>query len=191
MNKKKANALVKEAVKRNVEVVVNTGDFLSNNFANEFAKQIEEENMQGIFVEGNWDHNLHITSEKVKVLKYETIKIKKYYFFGMDEKIFYSWEDMLDLTKAIPSEKLIFLTHEPPKGYLDLIWNGTRIGNLDYKIYDEKKQPLAHCFGHVHEANGIAHLKNTILINGAVADIPKAYILDLKTKNIETINLKG
>lgn len=191
MSWEKAKKAINEAKKKEVEVFINTGDFLSNDFANRVAEELEQYGIKGLFVEGNWDHNMRIFGVKnVKVLKYEYVRIGRYYFFGMDEKIYYNWEDMLSLTSSLASERLIFLSHEPPRGFLDLIWNGSHIGNADYAEFVKRKKPLLHCFGHVHESNGFQKIFNrTLLVNGAVADIPKAYIVDLKNMQVEIVNV--
>ncbi len=192
MSWEKAKKAIDEAVNRDVDIFVNTGDFLSNDFANRVAQELCNAGLKGLFVEGNWDHNITLDmQEDVRLLKYQHVKISRYYFFGMDEKIYYDWEDMLSFTSSISSNKLIFLTHEPPKGFLDKIWNGTHIGNVDYAEFIKRKKPLLHCFGHVHEGNGFKKVfENTLLVNAAVADIPKSYVVDLKNLEIETVELR-
>ncbi len=190
LRKELAEETIKIALREDVEVVVNTGDFLSSDFANYFAKLIHDSGMIGYFVEGNWDNNIEIKFDSVKVLRYTCEKYKRFYFFGVYEKVLLSYEDLLEITKHINNNKLIFLTHEPPYGILDIIWSGKSIGNEIYLKFDIIKQPKIHAFGHVHEGNGYLKKENTLFINAAMNDIPFCYVVDLKNDEIKRIKAK-
>ncbi len=185
LNKKLIEETIRIAEKEEVDVFINTGDFLSNDFANLLAKKIDDLGIKGFFVEGNWDSGLNITSESVSLLKYTYEKYKGFYFFGTYEKVFLTYQDFLEMTKEINNKKLVFLTHEPPKGILDKVWNGKHVGNEEYTRFDEIKKPLVHGFGHIHERNGYLK-KETLFINSAMADVHKCYMVDLKTLEIKT-----
>ena len=190
MSEELALFLERTIKKENVDLVINVGDFLSETYANKIADIIGDAGIRGIFVEGNWDNNLKIENKRVKKLSNDVYKIKGYYFYGVDEKVFWDEEDLIEKTKNIDNKKLIFLTHEPPRGVLDKIWSGASVGNVIYKRYVEIKKPLIHCFGHIHEANGIKRGETTF-INAAMADIKRAYLVSLpslKIKKIEKIS---
>ncbi|MCJ1449767.1 hypothetical protein MMC28_000095 [Mycoblastus sanguinarius] len=57
-------------------------------------------------------------------------------------------------TKPIPDDVDIVMTHGPPKGILDWCPQGN-VGceNLLHAI--RRVKPMMHCFGHVHEGNGV------------------------------------
>ncbi len=188
LNKKLIEETIKIAEKEEVDVFINTGDFLSNDFANTLAKRIFDLGIKGYFVEGNWDSGLVIDAENVTLLKHSYEKYKNYYFFGTYEKVFLTYHDFLDITKEINNKKLVFLTHEPPRGILDEIWNGKHVGNEDYSKFDEIKKPLIHAFGHIHERNGFVK-KETLYINSAMADIHKCYVVNLKTLEIKEFKI--
>jgi len=190
LRKDLAERVVEVALEEGVEVILNTGDFLSSDFANYFAGLIHDNGMRGYFVEGNWDNNLDIRFDSVKVLRYTYEKYKRFYFFGVYEKILLSHEDLLEITKHIPSSNLIFLTHEPPYGILDVIWNGRNIGNEIYLKFDLVKKPKIHAFGHVHEGNGFIRRDNTLFINAAMNDMPFCYVVDLKSEEVKRIKVK-
>lgn len=57
-------------------------------------------------------------------------------------------------TKPIPDVVDIVMTHGPPKGILDWCpWGNVGCENLLQAI--RKVRPMMHCFGHVHEGNGV------------------------------------
>ena len=190
LKKNLVEGVMNVAIREEVDVVVNTGDFLSNEFANYFAKLIHENGIKGFFIEGNWDNGLSILYDSVNLLKYSFVKYKRYYFFGVYEKIILSYEDLLEITKGISGSKLIFLTHEPPRGILDKIWNNKNIGSEIYLKFDHIKKPLIHAFGHIHESNGHIKLGDTLYINAAMNDIPRCYTVHLPSLEIKEHMLK-
>ena len=59
------------------------------------------------------------------------------------------------------------VSHEPPFEYLDLTTGGQRIGSRSAVWYIRTLQPQIFICGHVHEAAGEAHLRQTQILNVA------------------------
>ncbi|MDM7911785.1 MAG: metallophosphoesterase [Methanotrichaceae archaeon] len=59
----------------------------------------------------------------------------------------------------------IVVTHQPPFGFLDTLYNGEPSGSLSLRKFLEERQPDLLLCGHIHEARGIAHLGRTLGVN--------------------------
>ena len=57
-------------------------------------------------------------------------------------------------TNPIPNDIDIVMTHGPPKGILDLCPQGN-VGCPNLLQAVRRAKPLMHCFGHIHESNGL------------------------------------
>ena len=68
----------------------------------------------------------------------------------------------------IPKDHHIIITHGPPIGILDTLYNGNTSGcsELYKRIFETK--PLVHIFGHIHEAYGILKKDNIIFLNASI-----------------------
>lgn len=94
-----------------------------------------------------------------------------------EEDIF---KDLWNLTKNVPNNKTVVITHAPPYQILDQVrpelipWAmksyGERakqgnIGSVGLREFILKYKPLISVFGHVHEAQGIKKVNETLCIN--------------------------
>lgn len=81
------------------------------------------------------------------------------------------------LWEHIPEGIDILITHTPPKGILDLTYHGYNLENVGCSALAKrvkKVQPKVHCFGHIHDNEGlynsgfanIAHYGSTMFSNG-------------------------
>lgn len=174
--------------KEKVDVYLDAGDIHSPDFAKEFYSQIP---IKGFCSPGNADWNLDDQEiGNVTISNYGMFKHKGYHFFltGMRFPQDYV-SDALTLTQDVPPEKLIYLTHIPPLGGLDVMWNGQNMGLAPFRTFDEIKQPLMHVFGHIHEKRGIDSIKDTMLVNCAVSGNGYVYIIDLPSLEVKNIKL--
>ena len=170
---------------KNIDVYINAGDFLSNDFAKDFFKKLK---VKTFVVSGNWDWDMKYKGKYVSILEDQLEEYKGYHFFGVNPD-FADADYFTKMVKNVPKEKLIFISHSPPYNILDKMWNGAHIGFIEYNEFVKKNKPIIHVFGHIHEDNGIKKTKNTIYINAALAASNKAYIIDLPSKKIETVIL--
>ena len=88
--------------------------------------------------------------------------------------------DLLELTRTLPNDKVIAITHTPPYQILDRVkpelihWavksygataKDGNIGSIGLRKFILRYQPLLSIFGHVHEARGIERIGRTTCIN--------------------------
>lgn len=173
------------AKSENIDVLVNCGDFLSNTFAEKFFARVP---VKSFIVPGNWDPGLASKAENAVVLSHGLKEYKGYYFLASSSGFPYDVEALVNGTKDIAPEKLIFLTHYPPLGILDNAWT-SHAGYEGYRRFDDVKKPAAHIFGHIHEDNGFVHHKGTIFVNCALALTPRAYVLDVPKGQVKPVLL--
>jgi len=64
----------------------------------------------------------------------------------------------------------VLVTHEPPRGTLDLAFNGQHAGSERVRDMITRLRPKVHTFGHVHESPGIVRLGGTLVINCTMGD---------------------
>ena len=84
----------------------------------------------------------------------------------------------------------VLVTHGPPKGVLDRITNGLRVGSVSILDLVKAKQPIFHVFGHIHEAFGRAKIGNTICCNTSClwTDwLLRGHIIDTEKRSIKKI----
>jgi Icc-related predicted phosphoesterase len=92
-------------------------------------------------------------------------------YFHTDDDIYESltrlYEDISD------SRRKIVLTHQPPRGSRDLIYNGERGGSIGLHRFVEEHQPDLLICGHIHEDWGEAVIGSTKVIN--VGEMRRGY----------------
>ncbi len=183
--------ILKTIETEDIDVFINAGDFLDNNFAYNFFKELDATKTRSFITPGNWDHNLNYQSEYTTVNSHGIFTHKDYHFLCIGPHIPFSADNTLETIKQIPSEKLILITHHPPYGILDRAWSVPRAGSMEYRRFISAKNPYLHIFGHIHESNGTEKIANTLAINCALAGHGKGrgYIIDLPEKNIKIVNL--
>ncbi|MGV3622101.1 MAG: metallophosphoesterase [Archangium sp.] len=62
--------------------------------------------------------------------------------------------DIDEKWQRIPEGIDVLVTHGPPHGYGDLVWNGERVGCEDLVRHLDRVKPKLHFFGHIHEDRG-------------------------------------
>ncbi|HEX9796574.1 MAG TPA: metallophosphoesterase [Anaerolineales bacterium] len=83
----------------------------------------------------------------------------------------HSEEELADLlegaSQGLPhNQPLLLISHQPPfDTQLDRIRAGAHVGSRSVRQFIERHQPLACFTGHIHEAAGIDHLGDTVLVN--------------------------
>ncbi|MFH0829670.1 MAG: metallophosphoesterase family protein [Candidatus Aenigmatarchaeota archaeon] len=81
------------------------------------------------------------------------------------------------------SDKLIFVTHEPPFGAGDLSWVGP-VGNREFRKAAQRLKPQFWLCGHIHEGRGVFDIGKTVVVNaGSIAE--KSYaMIDTESKKV-------
>ncbi len=178
-HKELADGVEKLAAKEKVDVIVNAGDFLSD----EFAKSVLGKTQFRTFVVcGNWDRELKIPNKKVTVLVNQLVEYKGLYFAGLD---WGHYDEIIKLAKGIDPKKLIVITHDPPFGILDASFFGSNAGMPGLREIMEKIKPALHVFGHIHESAGFMKHKGTLYVNAALTEFRKAAIVELPGQKVK------
>jgi Icc-related predicted phosphoesterase len=66
---------------------------------------------------------------------------------------------------GVKGDKLILISHQPPKGVNDRTVIGVHAGLYELREFDEEVQPRIHLCGHIHEARGASWLGSTLVVN--------------------------
>lgn len=178
-----ANNVEKLAAKEKVDVIVNAGDFLSQEFA---VKVLEKTKFRTFVVRGNWDYEMKVKNEKVTVLVNKAAEYKGYYFIGADYR---HYSEIQKLAKDKDPKKIILLTHDPPYDILDISFFGSSAGAPELRGVVEKLRPALHVFGHIHESAGIVKYRGTIFINAALPEFRKAAIVELPSQKVKIFDV--
>lgn len=171
----------------NIDVFINAGDFLDNQFAYEFFKKLK---VRSFIVRGNWDSGMDYNSKSVTVGD-GVFRYGEYSFLCVGGGRPFGVDETLDAVKDVDGEKLVMITHYPPYGILDSAWSNAHAGFMEYRKFLSVKNPCMHVFGHIHESNGCEMAGKTLAINCALTDhgMGRGYIVDLPDKNIKVVNL--
>lgn len=85
--------------------------------------------------------------------------------------------------RHIPEGLDVLVTHGPPHGYGDRIYDGSRVGCADLLRHCRAKKPRLHLFGHIHEDRGEWTEGEVRFINVTVAEGSRpATVIDLSTE---------
>jgi Icc-related predicted phosphoesterase len=171
------------AEKEKVDVVINAGDFLSEDFA---RKVLDKTGFRTFVVRGNWDYELETNNKNVTILSNKVVKYKGYHFLGVD----YGYYSQIPaLAKGINPKKLILITHDPPYDMLDISYFGSNAGLLDLRAAVNEVKPVLHVFGHIHESAGVMKHKGTIFVNAALPEFRKAAIIELPSQKVKVFDV--
>ena len=94
---------------------------------------------------------------------------------------------MLNELKDIKiSENVILLTHSPPKDTLiDITYMGLHVGSESIRRIIEKYQPLISMHGHIHEAQGMDKIGDTVCINCGSLKMNRYAIIEIKDSQVK------
>jgi len=155
---------------------------------NHIKEILHQANKRIFFIMGNddgvighdWSDTTLLLNPNLKKIKYEKINFVGYQYTnpvvgGPFEKT--GEEQMKDLPQLIEliDSNTIFISHGPPYGILDQVYDKQHVGSVALRKLVERKKPIFHLFGHIHEAHGI-HGNS---INGAYPILRKFVSIDL------------
>jgi Icc-related predicted phosphoesterase len=171
------------AAKEKVDVIINAGDFLSQEFA---QKVLSATKFRTFVVRGNWDYDVKVRNIRVTFLSNNAAEYKGYYFIGADYR---HYSELMKLVKGKDPKKIVLLTHDPPYDILDTSFFGSSAGSVELREFDEKIRPALHVFGHIHESAGIVKYRGTIFVNAALPEFRKAAIVELPSERIRVFDV--
>jgi hypothetical protein len=95
------------------------------------------------------------------------------------------------LSSAASREKLILVSHEPPKSTsLDKTTKGDNVGSKSIKDFILREGPVLACCGHIHESAGIDKINSTVAVNPGPAFTRRAAIVSLEPEvTVELVKL--
>ncbi|MHA1230300.1 MAG: metallophosphoesterase family protein [Candidatus Helarchaeota archaeon] len=166
--------------KEKPDLVIICGDISHSSKPDKLNHMISILNFKPIyFVMGNMDGqkiNIRISNAYNIHLRYK--QFKDYFFYGLGGP-----NNILDniinfarptISKIDPN-RLILVTHVPPKNHCDKVYSGSHIGSKKLEKLVSEIQPKLVLCGHVHEDRGISTLKNTMIVNVG----PAGYIISI------------
>ncbi|MEE9323924.1 MAG: metallophosphoesterase family protein [Candidatus Aenigmarchaeota archaeon] len=182
-DKELAERVEKLAAKEKADVIINAGDFLSEDFA---GKVLDGTKFRTFVVRGNWDYELETSNKNVTILNNKAVAYKGYHFLGVD---YGYYSQIPKLAKGINPKKLILITHDPPYDMLDISYFGSNAGLLDLRAAVIEAKPVLHVFGHIHEAAGHMKHKGTLFINAALPEFRKAALVELPGQKVKVFDV--
>jgi Icc-related predicted phosphoesterase len=112
-----------------------------------------------------------------KYLQDSSCVVEDVCFYGSPwQPEFCGWAFNMDRTKLrekvwsqIPSTTDVLITHGPPLGRGDLLWNNeNRVGCVDLlREVQNRILPRLHVFGHIHEGHGLSFDGTTVYVNAS------------------------
>jgi putative phosphoesterase len=179
-----ADRITKLVKKEKIDLVINAGDFFSDETAQKFLDQMT---VTTFAVHGNWDSELKSKNKNVKILSNEIEEFGGYYFLGLDERLLK--DDVIKRFQSLPAEKIIIIAHYPPYGILDLIWAGYNIGQIEYREMIEAKMPKMYVCGHIHESAGHVKYRDGLILNASFPLTRLVYIVDLPSLKVKEVKI--
>ena len=71
----------------------------------------------------------------------------------------------------VPEGLDVLVTHGPPFGVLDRVWDGRRVGCEELARALERIRPRLHLFGHIHEAYGTRRENGVLSVNACTCNL--------------------
>ncbi|MGA9098355.1 MAG: metallophosphoesterase [Methanotrichaceae archaeon] len=187
-----------DSLKTNVDLIAFCGD-LHNASHPEQARPVAEALAKlgppVLIVPGNMDHKDIVPQiwkdAKLKMIHCSSYRFGDYGFIGIggmvpnnprklgDPARYYHsneeiYESLAKLYREISDlRRKIVLTHQPPRGARDMIYNGEISGSLGLRRFIEEFQPDLLMCGHIHEDIGEAEIGRTKIIN--VGELREGY----------------
>ena len=192
-----------------VDIVAISGDITSTGKreeAEEIVSIIENYNKNILAVHGNWDklEILDFFVEKGYNLHADGKIINNIGFFGtggsnktpMNTYTEYNEEDLFEFLesgyeKVKSAEKIVMVSHVPPKNTRDRTFLGLRGGSTIIREFCINNNVDLGIVGHIHEASGFVDLNSTVIVNPGPFRKGKCSVIDLNEEVlIKEIKLK-
>lgn len=97
-------------------------------------------------------------------------------YYHQDEEVY---QTLAKVFPMISNKKFkIIITHQPPRGARDTLYNGERSGSVSLRRFVEEFQPDLLLCGHIHEDRGEACIGSTKIVN--VGELRRGYASIIK-----------
>ncbi|NHI91261.1 MAG: hypothetical protein EAX96_02075 [Candidatus Lokiarchaeota archaeon] len=148
--------LVKQClIQHKPDVLIFCGDFVVNSSLRQIEflfKKLEFDNI--FYVWGNSDgYEPNFQLKNSNNLHLNPIKLNDFLFVGIGGDEIDCKHQIENLEKKVSNskEKIILVSHVPPKGACDLCNDGRNVGVVELREFINLIQPKLHIFGHIHE----------------------------------------
>ena len=172
------------------DVLVHAGDFSGRGKVEQVRRFAEEihalPHEHKVVIAGNHDFLFEEEPELARellgplhYLRDSGVEIAGLRFWGSPwQPAFFNWAFNLPRGPAlaerwalIPDDTDVLITHGPPKGVLDRVHDGHRVGCADLSRALQRVRPRLHVFGHIHEAYGEEEIEGTHYVNASSCDL--------------------
>lgn len=166
------------------DVLVHSGDITwsgAENEALDFLNWLIEQPFQHkVFIAGNHDDCLYQAEEiiglpdNIHFLQNSGAEIEGVRFYGLPLFMLdYCTDRYNSLIQDIPTNTDIVISHQPPKGVLDMTDYGSGMASHGSEQLLQRIlhiRPILHLFGHEHSANGMVIRDDIIFSNSSILD---------------------
>lgn len=172
------------------ELLVHAGDFTPRGTRAELERAVEwlkaQPHPHKVAIAGNHDFCLErepqlrsLFEPEIHYLLDEERAIAGLRIFGSPwTPWFHDWafnlhrgEPLRKVWERMPAGLDVLLTHGPPLGILDRIYDGRHVGCEDLLHAVQARPPRLHVFGHIHEAYGEVSVDGTRFVNASICDL--------------------
>ncbi|MEM3522665.1 MAG: metallophosphoesterase [Candidatus Bathyarchaeia archaeon] len=200
------NKALTAILKHKPKLIMIAGDIADNNFekAKDFLSRLNNFRTEVFYVPGNMDSkkliieglNLnHVKNIHKKIIDHEDFKIVG---FGGSNKTPFNTpiefndieiESFLSSLSFDKKEKIILLTHSPPKNTkIDKTFMKIHAGSIAIRNFIEKNKPILAVCGHIHEACGVDKLGDSLIVNVSSAKYGRYGLIDINNGvNVELL----
>ncbi len=171
----------------NVDAVAFTGDLQCDGKA---VDMLASSGLRVLAVTGNMDDTYigRLLEERGLSVESEVVYVDGFYFAGVSgREPVTSLRRVSQLVRELGAhgEKLILLSHHPPKGVVDRAFIGVHAGLYELKEFDETFKPRVHLCGHIHEARGVGWLGETLVVNPGPLKRGYYAVVDVEARSAE------
>lgn len=104
-------------------------------------------------------------------------------FYVPEEDVYASLAKSLGTISGAASK--VVLSHQPPKGIRDTIYNGQEVGSMALRRFVEDFKPHLLICGHIHEDRGLSMLDSTAVIN--VGEMRKGFAAIIELSDVPRV----
>jgi hypothetical protein len=173
--------IVREGLRESrADAVVLAGDLLNYGCGRPFLPMLEDLPMPVFMVRGNSDPSSldrwAAASRNVTSLHLSTVSVSGFELMGISGTLpipFHSragWREAQGLKRlaALIHSHSVLVAHPPPHGCRDQVLGRFSAGSRGLSRLVRQSPPAVMICGHIHEAAGIAHLEDTLVVNCAL-----------------------
>jgi len=187
---KAAEMAGKEALKRDVDIMLIAGDIIHFGRTDEERRIFSHIPVRAVAVPGNCDPPEIVDAMEGNVIDVHgrRAEIEGFCFAGLGASnplpfstlFTYSEENIYLILDSVARGCDVLITHTPPMGILDRTTFGHRGGSESIRKVVEENRPALHVFGHIHASPGVEEHDGTVFVNAGPAKNGNAAIIEVE-----------